>query len=77
MGGPISCSSSGSTKRASESSLAAFSRAMTACSSKASAYGACVKARIPEVEKGMCSQEFEAFKQCFSVKLASIKKGAR
>jgi len=77
MNSPINCSSAGSARKASESSLTAFSRAMAACSSKASVYGACVKAHIPEVEKGMCSQEFEAFKQCFYTKLAAMKRGAR
>ncbi|KAL6752567.1 hypothetical protein V8C86DRAFT_2718268 [Haematococcus lacustris] len=48
------------------SGLARYGASLTTCAEQAAAYGACLKASLPEVERGMCAKEFAALRQCFA-----------
>ncbi|KAG4393704.1 hypothetical protein GLYMA_03G147100v4 [Glycine max] len=37
-------------------------RILVNCSSQAKAYGSCVAAKVPDIERDMCVKEFEALK---------------
>ncbi|KAK8621026.1 hypothetical protein V6N13_140890 [Hibiscus sabdariffa] len=39
-------------------------RILANCSAQAKQYGACVSAKVPEVERDMCLKEFLALKTC-------------
>ncbi|GAA94342.1 uncharacterized protein L969DRAFT_89982 [Mixia osmundae IAM 14324] len=41
-----------------------LAKGFTQCSQEAAIYGQCITAKYQEVEKGMCNQEFLAFKDC-------------
>ncbi|CAI5502467.1 unnamed protein product [Closterium sp. Naga37s-1] len=45
--------------------LTSFHAALVACSSEAAAYGRCVAARVPGVDKAVCEKEFLQLKTCF------------
>ncbi|ORY38105.1 hypothetical protein BCR35DRAFT_311527 [Leucosporidium creatinivorum] len=44
--------------------LAQLPTAFAACSAQSIAYGKCIGASYTDVERGMCEQEFRAFKAC-------------
>jgi hypothetical protein len=39
-------------------------RALSECSSEATAYGACVRSSVPDVQHLQCDREFAALRQC-------------
>ncbi|KAG4927984.1 hypothetical protein JHK84_053546 [Glycine max] len=39
-------------------------RILVNCSSQAKAYGSCVAAKVPDIERDMCVKEFAALKSC-------------
>ena len=41
------------------------SASLTRCAPEVGAYGGCIKAGMPDVQKGMCEAEFGALKKCF------------
>jgi len=43
----------------------AFREGLKRCNPQAQAYGACLKAMLPDVEKGGCEPQFAALKTCF------------
>lgn len=43
----------------------AFREGLVRCRAQAQAYGACVRAALPAVEKGACEREFAALRACF------------
>lgn len=42
-----------------------LAKSVAACRAQAAAYGSCVKAVFPDVDKGACAREFEAMQKCF------------
>jgi len=44
-------------------------RALTQCSSEVAVYGSCIKKSLPDIEQGMCEQQFAALKKCFRTQL--------
>lgn len=42
---------------------------LTKCSSEVGLYGACIKQGLPDVQKGMCEQQFLTLKKCFRTQL--------
>ncbi|TIA73745.1 hypothetical protein E3P92_01773 [Wallemia ichthyophaga] len=53
-----------SSSSAHSSPLATMSKATATCAPVAKAYGACVASSYEDISKGVCSSEFEAFKNC-------------
>ncbi|CAI7892490.1 unnamed protein product [Closterium sp. NIES-53] len=53
--------------------LTSFHAALVACSSEAAAYGRCVAARVPGVDKAVCEKEFLQLKTCFYASLRKRK----
>ncbi|KAI3431830.1 hypothetical protein D9Q98_010583 [Chlorella vulgaris] len=43
----------------------AFSEGLRSCSKEVQHYGLCLKATLPEVEKGICEREFQQLKACW------------
>jgi len=47
----------------------AFVAGLAECRAQGSAYGQCVKAHLPDIEKGACEKEFVALERCFTASL--------
>lgn len=41
-----------------------LNRVLLNCSFQAKEYGRCIAGKVPEIEQGMCSKEFQALKAC-------------
>lgn len=44
--------------------LAAYTAGLAACKSEAASYGSCIQEKLGSVERGSCSKEFAALKNC-------------
>eukprot|EP00873_Tetraselmis_striata_P022034 jgi/Tetstr1/442298/TSEL_030439.t1 len=53
----------------SERFLRAFSAGLAECRKQGNAYGLCVKAHLPDIQKGACEAEFRAMEQCFTASM--------
>ncbi len=42
---------------------------LTRCSSEVGLYGACIKAGLPDIQKGQCEKQFLTMKRCFRAEL--------
>jgi hypothetical protein len=52
--------------RPAERITAAFSEGLRACGAEVQQYGLCLKATLPEVEKGVCEREFQKLRACWA-----------
>jgi hypothetical protein len=50
---------------AGKSFAASFKEGLVHCRAQVAAYGSCLKATLPGVEKGACEREFVALRTCF------------
>ncbi|KAL4439823.1 hypothetical protein ABPG75_002824 [Micractinium tetrahymenae] len=53
------------SRRPAERFTSAFSEGLRACNKEVQQYGLCLKATLPEVEKGVCEQEFQQLRTCW------------
>jgi len=53
---------------------AAFRHGLSTCNTQVQAYGACLRAALPAVNKGSCDSEFAALRTCF---FAAVKQARR
>lgn len=51
-------------KNHSANTVSVFKRILTNCAAQAKEYGSCVAAKVPEVERDMCSKEFLVLRHC-------------
>ncbi|XWS56165.1 hypothetical protein CRYUN_Cryun09bG0062800 [Craigia yunnanensis] len=47
-----------------KNTISPLRRILVNCSAQAKEYGACIAAKVPEVERDMCLKEFLALKTC-------------
>lgn len=50
--------------RPSQRTSNAIQSGLAVCSTEAQHYGACIRAVLPDVDKGVCEREFQALKAC-------------
>lgn len=49
-----------------------LAKSVAQCRVQATAYGSCVKAVFPEVDKGACAREFQALQKCFVMSVSKV-----
>lgn len=53
----------------------AFRNGLVACDAHVQAYGACLRAALPAVNKGACDAEFAALRTCFFAAVKQARRG--